>query len=166
MCWWHNINQDIQREKEEIEEINKQIENLENDININKESIENINNNLSSLKNQRRNYTNLIKKDTIDLNEYSDQMIQLKNQIEQLSLNFPNFEIFRTVATLKNLKIQGFYGLVLDLIDTNPKVRNAIDLILKDRLYTIIGDSMETAKKILEENKKLNGPVINIIPLG
>ena len=92
-------------------------------------------------------------------------MIQMKNQMEQLSLNFPNFEIFKTVTTLKNLKIPGLYGLVLDLIDTNPKVRNAIDLILKDRLYTIIADSMETAKKILEENKKLNGPVINIIPL-
>ena len=160
-----NINQDIQREKKEIEEIIKQMKILEKEININKENIENINNNFSSLKDQRRNYTNLIKKDTIDINEYSDQMIQMKNQMEQLSLNFPNFEIFKTVTTLKNLKIPGLYGLVLDLIDTNPKVRNAIDLILKDRLYTIIADSMETAKKILEENKKLNGPVINIIPL-
>ena len=160
-----NINQDIQREKKEIEEIIKQMKNLEKDIKANKENLENINNNLSSLKDKRRNYTNLMKKDAIDINEYSDQMIQLKNQMEQLSLNFPNFEIFKTVTTLKKLKIPGLYGLVLDLIDANPKVRNAIDLILKDRLYTIIADSMETAKKILEENKKLNGPVINIIPL-
>ena len=159
------INQDIQREKSEIEEIIKQMKNLENDININKENIENINNDLSSLKEQRRNYTNLIKKDTIDINEFSDQMTQLKNQIEQLSINFPNFDIFKTVTTLKNLKIPGLYGLVLDLIDTNPKVRNAIDLILKDRLYTIIADTMDTAKKILDENKKINGPVISIIPL-
>ena len=159
------INNDIQREKNEIEEIIRQMKNVENNININKENIENINANLSSLKDKRRNYTNLIKKDTIDINEFSDQMIQLKNQMEQLSINFPNFEVFKTVTTLKNLKIPGLYGLVLDLIDTNPKVRNAIDLILKDRLYTIIADSMETAKKILDENKKLNGPVINIIPL-
>ena len=160
-----NINQDILREKSEIEQIINKMKNIENDININKQNIENINNTLSSLKDQRRNYTNLIKKDTIDINEFSDQMTQLKNQMEQLSINFPNFEIFKTVSTLKNLKIPGLYGLVLDLIDTNPKVRNAIDLILKDRLYTIIADSMETAKKILDENKKLNGPVINIIPL-
>ena len=159
------INNDIQREKNEIEEIIRQMKNVENNININKENIENVNANLSSLKDKRRNYTNLIKKDTIDINEFSDQMIQLKNQMEQLSINFPNFEVFKTVTTLKNLKIPGLYGLVLDLIDTNPKVRNAIDLILKDRLYTIIADSMETAKKILDENKKLNGPVINIIPL-
>ena len=160
-----NINQDILREKSEIEQIINKMKNIENDININKQNIENNNNTLSSLKDQRRNYTNLIKKDTIDINEFSDQMTQLKNQMEQLSINFPNFEIFKTVSTLKNLKIPGLYGLVLDLIDTNPKVRNAIDLILKDRLYTIIADSMETAKKILDENKKLNGPVINIIPL-
>ena len=160
-----NINQDIQREKKEIEEIIKQMKILEKEININKENIENINNNFSSLKDQRRNYTNLIKKDTIDINEYSDQMIQMKNQMEQLSLNAPNFEIFKTVTTLKYLKISGLYGLVLDLIDSNPKVRNAIDLILKDRLYTIIADSMETGKKLFEENKKLNGPDINIIPL-
>ena len=138
---------------------------LENDINEQKSSIENINNNLASLKDKRRNYTNLIKKDMIDINEFSDQMTQLKNQMEQLSINFPNFEIFKTVSTLKNMRIQGFYGLVLDLIDANPKVRNAIDLILKDRLYTIIVDTMETAKRILDENKKINGPVINIIPL-
>ena len=160
-----NINQDIQREKNEIEEIINQANKVENEMNINKKNIENINNDLSSLKEQRRNYTNIIKKDTIDINEYSDQMTQLKNQMEQLSINFPNFEIFKTVTTLKKLKIPGLYGLVLDLIDANPKVRNAIDLILKDRLYTLIVDSMETAKKILDENKKINGPVINIIPL-
>jgi chromosome segregation ATPase len=120
---------------------------LEIDINSQKTSIENINNNLSSLKEQRRNYTNLIKKDTIDINEFSDQMTQLKKQMEQLTINFPNFETFKTVSTIKNKKIPGFYGLILDLIDANPKVRNAIDLILKDRLYTIIVDTMETAKK-------------------
>ena len=160
-----NINKDIQREKNEIEEIIAQIKNAENEININKQQIEGINNNLASLKEQRRNYTNLIKRDTIDINEYSDQMLQLKNQMEQLSINFPNFDNFKTVTALKKKNIPGFYGLVLDLIDANPKVRNAIDLILKDRLYTIIADTMETAKKILDENKKLNGPVINIIPL-
>ena len=160
-----NINQDIQREKNEIEETIRQMKTIEKDINKNKQNIENINNNLSSLKEQRRSFTNLIKKDTIDMNEYSDQMTQLKNQMEQLSINFPNFEVFKTVTTLKNLKIPGLYGLVLDLIDANPKVRNAIDLILKDRLYSIIVDSMETAKRILDENKKINGPVISIIPL-
>ena len=160
-----NINKEISKEKEDIDDIISKMKSLEKDINEQKSSIENINNNLASLKDKRRNYTNLIKKDMIDINEFSDQMTQLKNQMEQLSINFPNFEIFKTVSTLKNMRIQGFYGLVLDLIDANPKVRNAIDLILKDRLYTIIVDTMETAKRILDENKKINGPVINIIPL-
>ena len=160
-----NINKEISKEKGDIDEIILRMKSIENDINDQKLSIENINNNLASLKDKRRNYTNLIKKDMIDMNEFSDQMTQLKNQMEQLSINFPNFEIFKTVSTLKNMRIQGLYGLVLDLIDANPKVRNAIDLILKDRLYTIIVDTMETAKRILDENKKINGPVINIIPL-
>ena len=160
-----NINKEISKEKGDIDEIILRMKSIENDINDQKLSIENINNNLASLKDKRRNYTNLIKKDMIDMNEFSDQMTQLKNQMEQLSINFPNFETFKTVSTLKNMRIQGLYGLVLDLIDANPKVRNAIDLILKDRLYTIIVDTMETAKRILDENKKINGPVINIIPL-
>ena len=160
-----NINKEINKEKGDIDEIILRMKSIENDINDQKLSIENINNNLASLKDKRRNYTNLIKKDMIDMNEFSDQMTQLKNQMEQLSINFPNFETFKTVSTLKNMRIQGLYGLVLDLIDANPKVRNAIDLILKDRLYTIIVDTMETAKRILDENKKINGPVINIIPL-
>ena len=160
-----NINKEISKEKGDIDEIILRMKSIENDINDQKLSIENINNNLASLKDKRRNYTNLIKKDMIDMNEFSDQMTQLKNQMEQLSINFPNFETFKTVSTLKNMRIQGLYGLVLDLIDANPKVRNAIDLILKDRLYTIILDTMETAKRILDENKKINGPVINIIPL-
>ena len=160
-----NINKEISKEKGDIDEIILRMKSIENDINDQKFSIENINNNLASLKDKRRNYTNLIKKDMIDMNEFSDQMTQLKNQMEQLSINFPNFETFKTVSTLKNMRIQGLYGLVLDLIDANPKVRNAIDLILKDRLYTIIVDTMETAKRILDENKKINGPVINIIPL-
>ena len=160
-----NINKEISKEKGDIDNIINNIKTIEKDINDQKLSIENINNNLSSLKDQRRNYTNLIKKDTIDINEFTDQMKQLKNQMEQLSINFPNFETFKIVSTLKDKRIPGVYGLVLDLIDANPKVRNAIDLILKDRLYTIIVDTMETAKKLLDENKKLNGPVINIIPL-
>ena len=160
-----NINKKKKKKKGDIDEIILRMKSIENDINDQKLSIENINNNLASLKDKRRNYTNLIKKDMIDMNEFSDQMTQLKNQMEQLSINFPNFETFKTVSTLKNMRIQGLYGLVLDLIDANPKVRNAIDLILKDRLYTIIVDTMETAKRILDENKKINGPVINIIPL-
>ena len=160
-----NINKEISKEKGDIDNIINNIKTIEKDINDQKLSIENINNNLTSLKDQRRNYTNLIKKDTIDINEFTDQMKQLKNQMEQLSINFPNFETFKIVSTLKDKRIPGVYGLVLDLIDANPKVRNAIDLILKDRLYTIIVDTMETAKKLLDENKKLNGPVINIIPL-
>ena len=160
-----NIHKEISKEKGDIDNIINNIKTIEKDINDQKLSIENINNNLTSLKDQRRNYTNLIKKDTIDINEFTDQMKQLKNQMEQLSINFPNFETFKIVSTLKDKRIPGVYGLVLDLIDANPKVRNAIDLILKDRLYTIIVDTMETAKKLLDENKKLNGPVINIIPL-
>jgi len=160
-----NINKEISKEKGDIDNIINNMKTIEKDINEQKLNIENINNNLSSLKDQRRNYTNLIKKDTIDINEFTDQMKQLKNQMEQLSINFPNFETFKIVSTLKDKRIPGVYGLVLDLIDANPKVRNAIDLILKDRLYTIIVDTMETAKKLLDENKKLNGPVINIIPL-
>ena len=160
-----NINKEISKEKDDIDDTINKIKSLEKDINEQKLNIDDINNNLASLKDQRRNYTNLIKKDTIDINEFSDQMNQLKNQMEQLSINFPNFETFKTVTTLKNMKLPGFYGLVLDLIDANPKVRNAIDLIMKDRLYTIIVDTMETAKKVLDENKKINGPVINIVPL-
>ena len=46
---------------------------------------------------------------TIDINEFSDQMTQLKKQMEQLTINFPNFETFKTVSTnsllYSNLKL-------------------------------------------------------------
>ena len=55
--------------------------------------------------------------------------------------------------------------IVLGLIKTNPINCNAVDLVLKDKLYTIIVDTMEIAISVLEENKKFNESVFNLLSL-
>ena len=160
-----NMDQNIKEAQKELNILEKNLDKYNSEFSEKSKNIEEINENLLDLREKQRNFTNSIKKDTIDINEFEEQMSNYKKQIENLSMTFPNFEVFKTVMKLKEMKIPGFYGIVLDLIDTNPIICNAVDLILKDRLYTIIVDTMETAKSILEENKKLNGPVINLISL-
>ena len=141
------------------------IKNLENENIENNQNIQNLNNMLIKSKNKRRDIINNIKKNDIEINEISDDIQQITENMNKIKLSFPNFEAFNVINQILNMKIEGVYGILLDIFNIDKIAKNAVDLILKDKLYSIICDSLETANQILEINRKLNGPVINIIPL-
>ena len=160
-----DIEKQINENKEKIKENGRQLEEYENKFTSITKKILELNNKLIESKNKRKEIINNIKRNDIESNEIKEDINQLTDQINKLKLSFPSFEIFNSVSKIINQKIQGVYGLLLDLFEINQKAKNAVDLILKDKLYTIICDTLETANKILEINKKNQGPVINIIPL-
>ncbi len=128
-------------------------------------SINEINKQLIESKNKRKEIVNNIKKNEIELHEIKEKINQLTKEIDKSKLKFPSFELFNSIIKLIKLKIPGLFGIFFDLFEINPKVRNAVDLILKDKLYIIICDTEETSRKIIKINKKNDSPVISIIPL-
>lgn len=160
-----NIQKEINKYKLKIKECSGKIEKYEDQFNSISKSINEINKQLIESKNKRKEIVNNIKKNEIELHEIKEKINQLTKEIDKSKLKFPSFELFNSIIKLINLKIPGLFGIFLDLFEINPKVRNAVDLILKDKLYTIICDTEETSRKIIEINKKNDGPVISIIPL-
>ena len=160
-----NIENEIKENLNKKNSFEQIIKNLENENIENNQNIQNLNNLLIKSKNNRRDIINNIKKNDIEINEISDDIQQITENINKIKLTFPNFETFNTINQILNMKIEGVYGILLDIFNIDKIAKNAVDLILKDKLYSIICDSLETANKILEINRKLNGPVINIIPL-
>ena len=60
----------------------------------------------------------------------------------------------------------GYKGLLIDYINcSSESFMPCIDLAAKSKLFSIIVDTLETAKQVLEINKSIKGGVINIYPL-
>ena len=143
---------------EQITQIDISIQNLN-------EKFKSINNELIESKNKRRDLVNEIKKTDIDTNEINEDITQLTEQIKNIELSFPNFDVFKSVTKIKNMKLPGVYGIFLDLLETDKKAKNAVDLILGNKLYSLIVDSMSTAQSVLEVIKQEKYPALTIIPL-
>jgi chromosome segregation ATPase len=86
--------------------------------------------------------------------------VEILEKIEPL---FSTLRRLRALIIDKN--IAGFRGFMIDYINCDPSLYAALDLAGKNKLFSIIVDDLETAKKILELNASIKGGVINIFPL-
>ena len=75
--------------------------------------------------------------------------------------------LFSTLEKLKKecSSLPGFYGLLMDLLIIPQKFQTCADIIGKIKVFSIIVDNFDTAKKILEANSRIGGERINIYPL-
>ena len=167
-----SVDNSIVEMQSELNKSNKSSNEISNQLSITTASIQDLSHKLKantddlvSIKNKRRDIVNEIKKNEIESNELSEDVTQLTDQIKNLELSFPSFDIFKAVKKIKDLNLQGVYGILLDIIEAEPKAKNAVDLILGNKLYTMIVDTMETAQKVLEIIKREQYPAITIIPL-
>lgn len=140
----------------------------------NEEKIKNLNNEVDSLtnelvseKNKRRGIVNNLKKINLDLNGLDEDIFKISERQTNVEITFPSYDTIRAALRLKEakeLKDRKIYGLLIDLIESDAIAENGVDLVLGNRLYSLVVDTMETAQLILELNGE-KGPVINIIPL-
>ena len=62
--------------------------------------------------------------------------------------------------------IQGYKGKFIDFLQCQSEsFMPCIDIAAKSKLMTIIVDTTDTAKQVLDINKEIKGGVINIYPL-
>lgn len=58
----------------------------------------------------------------------------------------------------------GYYGLLLDHIQVSKNFLTCADVVCKLRVFAVLVDTFDTAKKVLEVNDRLGGERINIYP--
>ena len=101
-----------------------------------------------------------------------DKLLAEKEQLQNKVAS--NFQLMQTLfpgySSLEKLKfacsdLPGFYGLLLDLIEIPSKFQTCSDVSCKLKGFSIVVDTFETAKKVLERNEKLGGHRIHIFPL-
>jgi chromosome segregation ATPase len=85
-------------------------------------------------------------------------------QIEKVEPMFGTLQRIEQKCVEQNLV--GYKGLLIDFISCKSEnLMPCIDLAAKSKLFSIIVDTLETAKQVLDINKSIKGGVINIFPL-
>ena len=78
--------------------------------------------------------------------------------------------LFNTILNMSNhvkeKNIPGVQGLLIDLVNIPEKLRMCCDIGLKNKLFSFIVDTDETAHQLLEVNKKLKGSSFSIFPMN
>lgn len=77
--------------------------------------------------------------------------------------NYSNYTKLKQEVAKRQIK--GFYGILLDLVDIPEYLRGSLNQLGLGSLFTIVVDSFETAKKVIETNKDLKLGKINLYPL-
>ncbi len=167
-----NLKKLIAEKEAEIKELSEKLTSKEKSVkeiseqlgNLNKE-IEQLTTDLISQKKNRTSVVNSIKKANIDIHSLEEDQIKLQEKLSNTLVAFPSFELMKAYFAIKAQKFDGVLGVFLDFIECGNEFKNAVDIILGNRLYTIIVDTFDTAQKIIGYNKQNNGPVITVIPL-
>ena len=100
-----------------------------------------------------------------NLQKEIDFLLESNREIEK---NLPGVDTLKAIRKIKAKNFPGFYGMLIDLLDIkeiNPKIRCAIDICAKDKLYTLVVNNLDTAQIIMNYNLSNGGPVISIFPL-
>ncbi len=168
------------------EESNREIIKIESEINIEENKLNeliakrdnstnlksNLANNIMEIKNQitenqkiRVENVNMIKKNDLKINELNEELDLINQNSKNIIKLIPNYDILNTVLNIKRMNIPGLIGILIEIIEVDSRFKDAVDLIAKDKLYSMIVDNIETANKIININKEKKGPVISILPL-
>ena len=88
----------------------------------------------------------------------------LSKQIEKVEPIFGTLQRIEQKCVEQN--VVGYKGLLIDYITcSSDNFMPCIDLAAKSKLFSIVVDTLETAKEVLDINKSIRGGVINIYPL-
>ena len=88
----------------------------------------------------------------------------LSKQIEKVEPIFGTLQRIEQKCVEQN--VVGYKGLLIDYIScSSDNFMPCIDLAAKSKLFSIVVDTLETAKQVLDINKSIRGGVINIYPL-
>mmetsp|Transcript_11976 Transcript_11976/g.11853 ORF Transcript_11976/g.11853 Transcript_11976/m.11853 type:complete len:151 (-) Transcript_11976:1635-2087(-) len=60
----------------------------------------------------------------------------------------------------------GFRGFMIDFLECPSQLQACLDLAGKNKLFSVVVDDLETAKRVLQLNSQIKGSVINIFPLS
>lgn len=104
-------------------------------------------------------------------NEIEVEIKHLNQRLQSLTSHISKIEpVFRNLERIdqicKEQNIQGYLGRLVDFIECDQEALvPCVDIAASKKLMAIVVDNVETAKIILEINKKLKGGIINIYPL-
>jgi structural maintenance of chromosome 3 (chondroitin sulfate proteoglycan 6) len=160
-----DITSTLSEDEQKVATIEFQVSKNEGDIKTVHGEIRTMTDLINQYKKSRLDCVNDMKRADLEINEIMSESELAKENNKVIERQIPNNDVVQTILKIKNQCFEGFIGTVLDIIETDKKFRNAIDIVAKDKLYSIIVDTHDTAEKILAFNRTLNGPVISIIPL-
>jgi structural maintenance of chromosome 3 (chondroitin sulfate proteoglycan 6) len=160
-----DISSTLSEDEQKVSSIETQISKNDSDIKNLHSEIKVTNDFINQNKKERMDCVNEMKKTDLEINEINSENDLSKENIKNIERLIPNNDVVQTILKIKQQNFEGFIGSLLDIIQLDKKFYNSVDLLSKDKLYSLIVDTHETAEKILAFNKSLNGPVISIIPL-
>lgn len=159
------LQQDISQEKKSLEKLLSNKDEATNKKTQLLEEIQKTNTQLQEKQKGRVENINYMKKNELKINDLNEELETLKDNNKGLVKLIPNYDVLSAVLEIKKMKIPGFVGILIEIIEVDSRFKDSVDIISKDKLYSIIVDNFETANQIININKQKNGPVISILPL-
>ena len=166
----NNIRSEIATTKEKLHDVNYKLPLATSKIYEEKKNNEAVSEKLMSSKQLRSDNIALLSSLRHEEEDLTTKLEQAENyQIQssqRLQILLPG-GLFSTLEKLKKecSSLPGFYGLLMDLLIIPQKFQTCADIIGKIKVFSIIVDNFDTAKKILEANSRIGGERINIYPL-
>jgi len=163
-----------------IDKLESQLETFKKTLEIKEKSSISDENNIKELRNgllsQKRDKLNLANKMRENLEKITELSFELdensrilKTLKESLDRKFKD-SFFTHYLKLKSLikerNITGFYGLLIDLIAFDPKLRVGIENLAKSKLFSLIVEDFSTAEELIALNKEIKGGILTIYPLS
>ena len=133
-----------------------------------KERQENINRELSTAKEQKNENTMQLKQLLAQDDELRGKVEDIQGRIDRTAAKLQTLlppGLFHTLQQIEDEQIPGYYGLVADFIDISAKFLTAADIVSKNKVFSVIVDTFETAKVVLDFIKRINGASITIYPV-
>lgn len=164
------VNSELNTLKGRLEELNAKLPGYSAKIQSEKQINEELSVKCMNIKQQRaENAGNLAA-----IRHEEEQLVSNIEQIEsKIAQNSQKLQILlpgSLFSTLEKLKVAcadlpGFYGPLIDLINIPARFQTCADIVSKSKVFAIVVDNFETAKKVLDKNSSLAGDRINIYSL-
>lgn len=166
----NKVKSDLSAYKGKFEDLNFKLPGVSSKIFEEKQANEELTNKLMNIKQLRaENAGNLaaIRHEEEQLVSKIEQTeAKIASNSQKLQILLPG-SLFGTLEKLKSacLNLNGFYGPLLDLITIPSRFQTCADIVGKSKVFAIVVDTFETAKKVLDTNSSFSGDMINIYSL-
>lgn len=164
---------DIERYTKDLKEKEREIKLIREQVESSRDENDEIIGNMQDLDKEK----NKIQTDSLNikiaLSSTKQKLSELQSEFSQLrkkfEVGFSEINVSGIVVLMEEIersRVEGVYGLFVDLISADESILFSLEALLKGKLFSIVVKDHLVAEAVIEINKRIKGPKITIYPVN